>query len=344
MRSSRARAAWLVVTLVALPAVASPHTGGTTGFASIRVDGATIRYSMTLWPAALPPGIADDLRQRPQRLLASLRDKIVITAQGAPCVTGSGAVASVASGPSVTLTVDFTCREPILDVAIRDDLFDVLGPHHHTLARIDAPGYSAQFAFAAHARETRVRLTGGAAAGLGGFLRLGVEHILTGWDHLVFLLALLLPGGGLVALAKIVTAFTVAHSMTLSLAVLDVVTLPDRLVEAAIALSIAAVAVENLCLAPTVTRRWIVSFAFGLVHGFGFSTVLREIGLPADGLLLSLLGFNAGVELGQVLAVAAALPVMRVVRKTGYEKRMVWGSSMAILVAGLALFIERALL
>jgi hypothetical protein len=170
-----------------------------------------------------------------------------------------------------------------------------------------------------------------------------VEHILGGYDHLLFLLALLLPGGGLLALAKIVTAFTLAHSVTLSLAVLDVVSLPDRLVEAVIALSIAAVAVENLVLQPTVTRRWIVSFAFGLVHGFGFSSAVRELGLPSAGLVQALVGFNVGVELGQMAVVALALPLLMLLRRAGLGRRLVWGSSVAILLVGLTLFVERLL-
>ena len=87
-----------------------------------------------------------------------------------------------------------------------------------------------------------------------------------------------------------------------------------------------------------------MSFGFGLVHGFGFSSVLREMGLPADGLVLSLLGFNAGVELGQALVVAVALPAAVVLRQTGWERRVIWGSSMAILLVGLVLFVERAFL
>jgi hypothetical protein len=331
-----------VIGTLALPPGAVPHGGGSTGYASVAVDGATVRYGVTLWPATLPPPVGDELRERPERMIAAVREKITLVAQGHRCAAGPGAV-SRAGPDSVTLAVEFACGEPVRELLLRDDLFDVLGPDHHTLARIEAPGYASPFAFANETRETRVRLARGGAGGLASFVRLGVEHILTGWDHLVFLLALLLPGGGLLALAKIVTAFTAAHSVTLSLAVLDVVSLPGRLVEAVIALSIAAVAIENLCLAPSVRRRWMVSFAFGLVHGFGFSSVLREIGLPADGVMLSLLGFNAGVEAGQALVVAAALPVLLAVRKTGYEKRMVWGSSLAILVAGVTLFVERAL-
>ncbi len=119
--------------------------------------------------------------------------------------------------------------------------------------------------------------------------------------------------------------------------------LPDRLVEAVIALSIAFVAAENLFLSPVVSRRWLVSFCFGLVHGFGFSSALRDLGLPSHGLLLSLFGFNAGVELGQALVVAVALPVLVLVRHTRWEPKVVWSSSVAILLVGVVLFVERAL-
>jgi hypothetical protein len=185
---------------------------------------------------------------------------------------------------------------------------------------------------------------GGSVRETGSFLALGIEHILTGYDHLLFLVGLLLTGGRLLSLAKIITAFTIAHSVTLSLAVLQVVSLPDRLIEAVIALSIAFVAAENLLGRPTVSRRWLVSFAFGLVHGFGFSSALRELGLPAHGLLLSLFGFNVGVEVGQALVVAVCLPLLLLLRRTEWEKRAVLSSSLVIFLIGLVLFVERALL
>jgi len=181
---------------------------------------------------------------------------------------------------------------------------------------------------------------------LAAFLEVGFRHIVNpgATDHLLFLLGLLLRAGGWFSLLKIITAFTLAHSVTLALAVLNVVVLPDRLVEAVIALSIAFVAAENLFLNPVVSRRWLVSFCFGLVHGFGFSSALRELGLPRQGLVLSLLGFNLGVEAGQALVVALALPALVMLRRTGWEPRMVTSSSLAILVIGLVLFVERVFL
>jgi HupE/UreJ protein len=328
------------------------HTGGTTGYASITISRSTVRYSVALPTAALPSDLAETLRlaqtgSQPNRdkLLDVLREHIVLRANGTRCEPGPGQVApSAFDAPSVTMLVDFACGSVPRELVVQDNTFDVLGPGHHTLAKVEAPSGTEQFAFAPDNREARFAIADPGASGpaTGSFFVLGIHHILTGYDHLLFLLGLLLPGGGLLSLAKIITAFTIAHSVTLSLAVLQVVTMPDRLIEAVIALSIAFVAAENLFFTPTVSRRWLISFGFGLVHGFGFSSALRELGLPAHGLLLSLLGFNVGVEVGQGLVVVVCLPLLLLLRRTRWESRAVMSSSVAILAAGLVLFVERA--
>jgi hypothetical protein len=344
----------LFVGLTILAAVVEPaaaHTGGSTGYATIAIEGRRVRYQLTLWPAALPPAVGEQIgraragdRAGRDRLAGVVREKVAITADGQRCEAGPGSFPpGAAPGASVTLVVEFTCGGDVHEIVIRDDLFDALGADYHTLARIDTPTRTVQFAFASESRETRLNLREG-AHGTASFVRLGIEHILTGWDHLLFLLVLLLRGGGWLSLVKIVTAFTLAHSVTLTLAALDLVALPDRFVEAVIALSIAAVAAENLFLKPVVSRRWLVSFCFGLVHGFGFSSALRELGLPHQGLLFSLFGFNAGVELGQVLVLALALPALVLLRSTRWEPRVVWSSSLAVLLVSLVLFVERAFL
>jgi hypothetical protein len=347
----RWRAFLVGLALVAAAVPAGGHTGGSNGWAVVTIDQGVVRYSLTLWLATLPSAVAEQIEAaragdaaRRAQLLGIVRDKVTVFARGQPCQPGPGSIASPATpAASLTLVVEYACGGDVADVLIRDDLFDVLGRDHHTLARIDAPGLATQFAFSPESRETRVTLGGRSAdRGFLSFLVLGIEHILSGWDHLLFLLGLLLRGGAWLSLAKIITAFTAAHSVTLALAVLNVVSLPDRLVEAVIALSIAVVAAENLFLRPVVSRRWIVSFGFGLVHGFGFSSVLRELGLPASGLLRSLVGFNAGVELGQALVVTVALPALLLVRKTRWEPRVVWSSSAAIMLVGVILFVERA--
>jgi len=354
MRAARALGAVALALLAAGAASpATAHTGGSNGYASIAIDGATARYTLTLWPATLPPEVAGTLRLARagpgpprEQLLGWIRDKVALTAQGRRCEAAPGAVPDAApSVESVTAVVEYSCGAEIRDLRIRDDLSDVFGADYHTLARMDAQGQTTQFAFSSDSRETRVEVRdAGGPRGFLSFVRLGIEHILTGWDHLLFLLGLLLCGGGWLSLAKIITAFTLAHSVTLALAVLDIVTLPDRLVEAVIALSIAFVAAENIFMRPVVSRRWMVSFGFGLVHGFGFSSALREMGLPTKGLLLSLFGFNLGVEIGQGVVVAVALPVLMLLHRTSWERSVVKSSSLAILVAGLVLFVERALL
>lgn len=172
------------------------------------------------------------------------------------------------------------------------------------------------------------------------FIVLGVEHIFLGYDHIMFLLALIVVGGRLRNLVKIVSAFTVAHSITLCLAVLEIVSLPAQWVEAGIALSIAYVAVENFWLKRT-DYRWLLTFFFGLVHGFGFANVLRDLGLPTRGLVTSLFSFNIGVEIGQIAIVALVFPLIAWLNRQSYQRAVVLAVSVCIGLFGLGWFIER---
>ena len=186
----------------------------------------------------------------------------------------------------------------------------------------------------------------------------GVWHIWIGFDHILFLLSLLLPavlildgktwrgaerfGQAWKEVLWVVTSFTMAHSITLSLAALGLVSLPSRLVESAIALSVVLAAANNVW--PMVShRRWVVAFCFGLIHGFGFASVLAELGLPTDALALSLLGFNLGVELGQLAIVAVFLPVAFALRHTAFYRKGVFvGGSLLTMVVAAVWLAERA--
>ena len=171
----------------------------------------------------------------------------------------------------------------------------------------------------------------------------GVEHIAVGYDHVAFLFAVIVLGRRFWPLFAVITAFTVAHSITLSLAALAVIQLPSRLVESAIALSVLLAALNNLW--PLVLgRRWIVAFAFGLVHGFGFASVLADLGLPRDALLIALVGFNLGVEAGQLAIVAVFLPTAFRLRRTWLYRKMLFvgGSALIALIAAVWL-LERSL-
>jgi hydrogenase/urease accessory protein HupE len=172
-------------------------------------------------------------------------------------------------------------------------------------------------------------------------LKLGVEHILTGWDHLLFLLGLILVAGRLRTLVGVVTAFTLAHSITLALAALSVFAPSPRFVEPAIALSIMYVGIENF-FARDARKRWRITFPFGLVHGFGFAGALREISLPRPQVPIALVTFNAGVELGQLAVLLVALPLVLSARHARwFGDRGVKALSAVIAVAGGVLFALR---
>jgi len=194
---------------------------------------------------------------------------------------------------------------------------------------------------------------------LGTYVADGVKHIAIGVDHILFLVALLLPAvlirdgrrwlpvtdmrTAFWSVLKIVTAFTIAHSITLSLASLNVVRLPSRLVESLIAASVLATAVDNIW--PFLPRkRWLVAFSFGLIHGFGFASVLADLNLPNSSLLLSLLGFNVGVEIGQLILVALVIPLAYASRRsTAYPRYALQTGSIAIAALSLGWLVERSL-
>jgi hydrogenase/urease accessory protein HupE len=178
------------------------------------------------------------------------------------------------------------------------------------------------------------------------FLVVGVEHILTGYDHLAFLLALLLAGGTLRSNAKIITSFTVAHSLTLALATLGLVNISPAVVEPLIAVSVVFVGVENL-IRRRFAARWLVTFGFGLVHGLGFASTLRELGIGALGArsAIPLLSFNLGVELAQIAIAALVLPlVWRLEQRPAFTLRHVPALSLLITLAGVYWFVARTLI
>lgn len=187
--------------------------------------------------------------------------------------------------------------------------------------------------------------TAGVAAVVGTFLPAGIHHILIGPDHLLFLVGLLLLGGTWRALVRIVTAFTLGHSITLSLAALEIVAPPARLTEPAIALTIVLVGVDNLFRLKEGgrdLRAW-AALLFGLVHGFGFASVLREFGLPREALGWSLASFNVGVEIGQLLVVvpvAGGLALLRRARPRWGDRVALCGS-VVVIAAGAWWFVQR---
>ncbi|SIR67044.1 HupE / UreJ protein [Janthinobacterium sp. TND4EL3] len=234
-------------------------------------------------------------------------------------------------------------------------LFADLDPQHKGLLKIDSGGATQTAIFDPDSPRQTISLAApDRLAQFGAYVQHGIWHIWIGYDHILFLLSLLLPAvllpglreqqQGLQAafhdVLKVVTAFTLAHSITLSLASLSVVSLPSRWVESAIAASVILAALNNL-LPLFRGKRPVAAFAFGLIHGFGFASVLRDLGLPQSSLLASLLGFNVGVELGQLAIVAAFLPLAWLLRKTWLYRQVLTVGSLAIALVACVWLVER---
>lgn len=228
------------------------------------------------------------------------------------------------------------------DVAFDFHFFDQLGERHSVLGTFLHGGQSTEVVFSLF--EPDYEYVTGHEISLWSrvwqFFRMGVAHIFLGFDHLCFLAALILAAKPK-ELIKVVTAFTLAHTCTLILATLEWVTLPSWLVEVGIASSIVYVAWENLTPRER-PHRWVLTFAFGLVHGFGFAEVLRGMSLPEDGLVRCLLSFNLGVEAGQLAIIGCLCWPMLRLRANSYHMAFVRWASWCLLGIGIAWFCDRA--
>jgi hydrogenase/urease accessory protein HupE len=193
---------------------------------------------------------------------------------------------------------------------------------------------------AAPARGEVVQGTRSSWSSIGDFVFLGIEHILTGYDHIAFLIGLIVIGLTIREVLKVITAFTVAHSITLLLAALQVVRLDSRFVESVIALSICYIALENL-FRKEVRYRWLITFCFGLVHGFGFASALQELIVGKTNLVLSVVSFNIGVETGQLMIFFVLLPLMYIMKQRMNFRKVTAAVSCAIFLLGFTWLVER---
>jgi hypothetical protein len=302
-----------------------------------------------------------ELRAHHADIAAYALARLTLRGDGRPCRPEVRAhlVDQHSDGAYAVLRFDAPCAAaPQRTLEIGYSLFADLDPTHRGLVRVQHGAVTASGVLGPDRPRLEVAL--GEASRLRQFLdyaREGVWHIWIGIDHVLFLVSLLLPavlvfgarGWGPAPrfapvfwdVFRVVTAFTVAHSITLSVAALGLVELPSRLVESVIALSVVLAALNNL--KPVVlARRWAVAFAFGLVHGFGFASVLADLGLPRDALLVSLVGFNLGVEAGQLAVVGLFLPGAFLARRRWAYRRLVFaGGSAAIALVAAAWMVER---
>jgi hydrogenase/urease accessory protein HupE len=252
----------------------------------------------------------------------------------------------------VQLDATFRCADAaMLRVSLAPLLGELTRGHRHEAVML--PGGASTLLFEGHAElgvPSRTEVTAGSPvetpvtprfAGFLGFVRLGIEHILTGYDHLVFLLALVVVGLGTKRTIVVASAFTLAHSLSLVISALGLWTPPSSLVEPAIALSVAYVGLENL-LARSHERRAKLAFAFGLVHGFGFASALEGVHFRGLELASALAGFNLGVELGPLLVLALLLPLVALaVARPVFRRHTVRAVSAAVIALGALWFVER---
>ena len=360
--------------------VASAHISSS-GFLVVHVQGKTLSGSLevAIRDAELAVGVDanhdgkitwGELHATEPRLALYVAQHLALSAQGSECPLTFQAlqVNERVDGNYAWLPFTAQCAAEPKELSVRYNLMENLDPSHRGLLTLTS-GNTAQTAVLGGKD-----ILGGGKDAIASFtfdeptrwrafveyLQAGIEHIWGGIDHLLFLISLLLPAvlsrreghwepvpsarPAFFSILKVVTAFTLAHSITLTLAALDVVRLPSRLTESVIAASIIVAALNNIF--PLVTEsRARIAFAFGLLHGFGFASVLADMGLPNGARLLSLLAFNLGIEAGQLAVVLAVMPVVYQLRSGRLYRNTVlpWGSAA---IAGLALvwLVQRAIL
>ena len=255
-------------------------------------------------------GLVDAAKVAERRPIAAYIDAhVAVTgADGTPCIAGAPQV--TADDDGVITRNTFSCAKVAGDLVYHSTVLTASNSSARQVVLIGSGPDAAQ----ALLDNTNTTLTlsvppPSLLSVMQRYLVTGIEHIFLGYDHIAFLIAIVLWARRLLPVIKIVTAFTIAHSITLSLAALQIVVIPSTIVEPAIAASIVFVAVENF-FSRDIDGRWKVTFAFGLIHGFGFASALQEFGLPANAVVPALAAFNIGVEIGQVAIVSIVVPVL----------------------------------
>jgi hypothetical protein len=373
VRASLAAVCALVALLVARPAAAHKPSDAYL-FLDVRDRHVSARWDVALRDLDDAHGLDRDengeitwgeVKYRTNEVSSVTWSKLEVLADGAVCTRSSEAPPATTAhtdGAYLVLRAELDCPGVTAPekLEVRYSLFFERDPQHRGIVRLDARGVSRSLVFSTRERASTIDLTD-RSAGLRAFfgmVREGISHIAQGYDHLLFLFALLFPAvfvreaGKLVPVARfrpalmdvlrVVTAFTIAHSVTLSLAALDVVRMPSRVVESVIAASVILAAVNNV--KPLFPEgRWAAAFVLGLMHGFGFSATLDDLELSRGALVTALFGFNVGVEAGQLAVVALFLPLAFAARRTRAYRRgvLVYGSVGIALLASVW-FVERA--
>jgi hypothetical protein len=356
----RLLAPFVLATVFAAPGLALAHMGSKkTIDARMTETGAELDVRVDAIDAALALGMpmdsgAEELARHESLVKGWLAGGITLTGTSGPCTANAGDLSFVESDgkPAIAVGLAYTCPAPLGELVLRDDTVFADDPEHQTIVAVAGPTGATPHMLKDGAQGLVLGAVPPAGETVKTFLREGAIHLFGGYDHLLFLLSLVLSAGLLAKarglgkalrdVAFVVTAFTIGHSLSLAAATLGLVSLPSRLVESAIAGSIVLVAALNIARPQArVARPWIAG-VFGLVHGFGFSSVLAEVGLPLGQRALALAAFNVGIELAQLLFVAIVmLPLVWAAGYRAYPRVVVQGGSLAIAICGCVWLVER---
>jgi hydrogenase/urease accessory protein HupE len=349
---------WFVILITLLSfgffsPIASAHSNNSEGFSTINIEKTGIKYELKLdllelgHATKLPMNQTQDanklLSDNKPAIQNYVNSRIKLYLDSIP-VEGEikeTSVAKVKNRPFAIINLAYPIEQAPENLIVNyNAIFEDSDPSHANFTKVNMNGKQQEFVFSYEVRELKV----GEMSFINKakqFLLLGLEHIFTGYDHIIFVISLLFGARNIRQILALVTAFTVAHSVTLVLATLQIVTLPGKFIESAIALSIVYVAFQNIFNQQS-KHHPVIAFGFGLIHGFGFAGILSEMRLDGQHLATSLLFFNIGIELGQILIVSLVFPALLFVQKKWNVKWLVPGISTGALAFGLVWFFQRA--
>ncbi|MEY2193898.1 HupE/UreJ family protein [Neobacillus sp. BF23-41] len=346
---------WFPILLIFLslssfpPPSASAHTNNSEGFSTIEVKEKSLDYELKLDLEELGHALNKETDQKQlidHKVVQQYINSHIKLYTDSELIEGSVVktdVEMIKERPFAVINLAYKTEHKPEKLVVQYNMFmDDSDPSHANFATIKMDGKQQEKILTFESRELEI----GEVSFLQNtkqFLVLGLEHIFTGYDHILFVISLLFGAKTIRHILSLVTAFTIAHSITLALATFDIIHLPSRFVESAIALSIIYVALINIFNQDSKHQPWL-AFGFGLIHGFGFAGILSEMRLDTNHMVTSLVSFNLGIEIGQLIIVSLAYPLILWIKKLTLKpiKWVIPGTSVAILAFGLVWFIERA--
>ena len=338
-----------VFILYVSPPASAHERIGSYSHAVVTVTGSEVAYYLNL-PPVVTSMLSENVGNDANDIADFFRTEFRLLTQGRDCPLAKMVQAPPLKSGNTIIELDFQCPVDVADLSITSSLFLDLDESHTQFVRLAPADDPKQVLHEAVLTESNMsfQITDVKTAGAASleralaFLKLGIEHLLTGYDHILFLLTVII-GISFIESVKAVTSFTLAHSITMALAFLGAISLPPGIVEPLIAATVIFVAIENI-LRANVRRRWIWTFFFGLIHGLGFVDALKMVTVSQSELILSLVSFNIGIELGQLLILLLAAIVLYYLRHYTWHTKFNRGFSACVGLLGVVWLFQRIVL